>query len=232
MSQRIGPAPESPPRRRVRRGSQEDADQLRQDLLRATLELFAEGGPQALTTRAIAARVGVSQMTAYRYFADKAELVGGVWQQVGLELAERLHQALSGVQGGRARYRLAIANYLSYWEERPDAFALLFGFTEARPAPEAAPAWQQVPDALLSLQRQLTEDLARDIGGDLSRVPMASAVRTSMQLGYLLGTLTRAAYPWPDRQALREAYLEATAVAVEHCLLGGTSPRPAMRRRS
>jgi AcrR family transcriptional regulator len=232
MSKKTPPAPTSPPplRRRVRRGNQEDAEQLRQDLLRATLELFAEGGPQALTTRAIAARVGVSQMTAYRYFANKAELVEGVWHQIGLELVTQIRQALQGVEGGRARHRVATAAALNFWEDRPDAFALLFGFTDAGPARRAPPQELQAPDELLALQRELTEDLARDIGGDLARVPMAIAIRTAMQLGYLLDVLTRVRHSRPELSALRSAYIEAVAVATENCLLGGEESKKAPRR--
>ena len=75
--------PRKPPARtRVRRGHEGDAERLRAELIDATLALFAEGGLDAVSVRAVAARVGVSPMTTYRYFANKAELLGGLWLMV------------------------------------------------------------------------------------------------------------------------------------------------------
>ena len=68
----------APARARVRRGSEADADKLRDELLAAALALFMEGGVESVTMRALATKVGVSAMTPYRYFEDKNHLLRGI----------------------------------------------------------------------------------------------------------------------------------------------------------
>jgi len=55
---------------------------VRDELLAAALRLFSNGGLQAVSMRAAAAAVGVSAMTPYRYFAQKADRLSGVWEFV------------------------------------------------------------------------------------------------------------------------------------------------------
>src|SRR5258706_4489038 len=67
---------------RVRRGNADDHERMRQRCLAAAESLFANGGVEAVTMRAVAAKVGVPPMAPYRYFYDKAELLSGLWQSV------------------------------------------------------------------------------------------------------------------------------------------------------
>ena len=62
-------------RQRIR-PTQARAVQMRRDLLDATLHLLATSGSESLTTTAIAERAHVSSGTFYRYFNDKAEILG------------------------------------------------------------------------------------------------------------------------------------------------------------
>ena len=112
-------------RPRVRRGNQADADRLRADLIAAAMQLYAESGLAAVSVRAVAARVGVSPMTTYRYFADKAELLGGLWGSVFDDLHDQALLALSTVNGARERHRVFVATIVRYWETHPDHFCLV-----------------------------------------------------------------------------------------------------------
>jgi AcrR family transcriptional regulator len=92
---------------RARRG---DGDARREQILREAMECFAESGFKGTTTRALAARCGITEAALYRYFASKEalydaiidekmsapELVGAV-----VPAAERGDDA--GVFGGLAR---------------------------------------------------------------------------------------------------------------------------------
>src|SRR5262245_10058941 len=90
-------------RPRVRRGNAQDADRLRQDLLAAAMGLFAAEGVEGLSMRAIAHQVGVSPMTPYRYFEDKAALLRGMWQFSLSALHEKLASAVAAKRSGRER---------------------------------------------------------------------------------------------------------------------------------
>src|SRR5688500_16694219 len=77
-----------PPRRPAKRAYHHG--DLRRALLDAALPLVRDGGPEALTLRAVARAAGVSQTAPYRHFADRAALVAAVAD----EGFERLHARL------------------------------------------------------------------------------------------------------------------------------------------
>jgi AcrR family transcriptional regulator len=54
----------------------------REDLIGAAMELVAEGGPEAATVRAIAARAGVTPGLIRHYFQSKEELTNAAYRQV------------------------------------------------------------------------------------------------------------------------------------------------------
>ena len=55
--------------------SQADVADFRDRLCEAAERLFAEHGPEAVTMRQLAAELGVSPMTPYRYFRDKDDIL-------------------------------------------------------------------------------------------------------------------------------------------------------------
>ncbi len=217
-----------PARKRVRRGNQQDAEQLRQELMQAAVELVAEQGAHALTVRAVAQRVGVSAMTPYRYFADKTELLEGVWREAMGAMGEQVGKALADARGGREKQRASIDAFLRYWEEHADYYCLLFGFDRVgqqhqthAPVPDSA-----LYNRLLELQHTITQEFAAELGAGPEHIKLASEVRLAMELGYLHGTLIVTRYPWSHGPVLRASYIEQTVVAVEHCLLHGPAAVP------
>ena len=64
---------------------------LRCALLEAALDIIAEHGPQQLTIREVARKVGVSHTAPYRHFANKDDLILAVVKQ-GFELMQQTMQ--------------------------------------------------------------------------------------------------------------------------------------------
>jgi TetR/AcrR family transcriptional regulator, regulator of mycofactocin system len=65
----------------------------RQDVARAALELFARQGYDETTVDEIAAAVGVSRRTFFRYYESKPDVVWGEFDAELVRLAERLEEA-------------------------------------------------------------------------------------------------------------------------------------------
>jgi AcrR family transcriptional regulator len=66
---------------------------LRNALIRAGLELLAEGGAAALDLRKVARKAGVSHAAPYRHFADKQALIAAINEEGYYRLVERMRAA-------------------------------------------------------------------------------------------------------------------------------------------
>ena len=214
----------APARRRVRRGSVEDAQQLREELLAAAMGLFAGGGLDAVTMRAVAEQVGVSVMTPYRYFADKAELLRGLWQSVLRAACDEMRDAVEAQRGGRARQRAMIEAFVGYWEANPDHYRLVYQTDKVtQSTPKAGLTEVPVYGELLQLVQGVTVDVAHEIGAGTAHVKLAGDIRFAMMLGYLQAALVNRRYPWSDAALLRRTYIDQVMNAVERVLLTGAA---------
>lgn len=92
-----------PVRRLYRRESEENR---RASLISATQELVAEGGPEAATVRAIAARAGVTPGLIRHYFQSKDELTRAAYRSLMDGMTAKGSDALEGV-GAAPEERLA-----------------------------------------------------------------------------------------------------------------------------
>lgn len=92
-----------PARRIYRRESEENR---RSALISATQELVAEGGPEAATVRAIAARAGVTPGLIRHYFQTKDELTRAAYRALMDGMTAKGSDALEGV-GAQSEERLA-----------------------------------------------------------------------------------------------------------------------------
>ncbi len=79
--------------------SDEQCEAMRERILDAARELLVTEGPEAITTRAIAGRVGVSHMTLYTYFDNHAAILTALKQRQRARFQSRLdgllHRAAS-----------------------------------------------------------------------------------------------------------------------------------------
>src|ERR1700744_2830749 len=82
--------------------SDTDVADFRDRLCEAAERLFAERGPDAVTMRQLAAELGVSPMTPYRYFEDKDDILAAVRTNGFNRFAEALELARSSHVGARA----------------------------------------------------------------------------------------------------------------------------------
>jgi AcrR family transcriptional regulator len=110
--------------------SDTDVADFRERLCEAAERLFAERGPDAVTMRQLAAELGVSPMTPYRYFEDKDDILAAVRANGFTRFAEALEAARNSATGAKARGTAVGKAYVTFALENPHAYKLMFDFNQ------------------------------------------------------------------------------------------------------
>ncbi len=110
--------------------SDTDVADFRERLCEAAERLFAERGPDAVTMRQLAAELGVSPMTPYRYFEDKDDILAAVRANGFTRFAEALETARASATGAHARGTAVGQAYMTFALENPHAYKLMFDFNQ------------------------------------------------------------------------------------------------------
>lgn len=112
--------------RRVRKGNTQDAQDLRKTLVDAAHELFEEGGLEAITVRNLAQRAKVACMTPYKYFANKAEILLHLKNDVLRDVLCHISGSIEDFASAEQRMEGLIASYLRYWVGNPQHYKLMY----------------------------------------------------------------------------------------------------------
>jgi AcrR family transcriptional regulator len=101
---------------------------LRRDLVAATLEIISQRGPDQLTLRVVAERLGVTAAATYRHFASKEELLAAVAAE-GFTMLLDDSRALMATAGRDplARYETMAVAYLQFAIAHPEHFRIMYG---------------------------------------------------------------------------------------------------------
>ncbi|HVV83047.1 MAG TPA: TetR/AcrR family transcriptional regulator [Kofleriaceae bacterium] len=121
----------------------------------AATRLFAAQGYDAVTMRAVAAELGVSAMTPYRYFDGKEALFAGVRAEAFRRFADRLEAALATPGAPLARLRRLKEAYVAFAVAEPDAYRIMFEL--ARPNPDDRELAAQSARAFATLHRSVAD---------------------------------------------------------------------------
>lgn len=100
---------------------------LREDLVRAALELIKEKGPGGFTFADAARWAGVSPAAPYRHYRDRDELLADVAKRGFQLFAERLREAWGdGTPNTGEAFRRLGAAYLHFARSEPSYYAAMF----------------------------------------------------------------------------------------------------------
>ena len=97
----------------------------RDAICEAALELFAEQGVEATTTREIAERAGAAEGTLYRHFQSKDDLVRWLFETSAEQFRDTLIATARGTTAPRDRLRALVRGVFAFADEHPSAFAYL-----------------------------------------------------------------------------------------------------------
>lgn len=102
------------------------APSLRDTLVATGVEILESDGPAELTLREIARRAGVSHGAPRRHFPTHNGLLAAIAGCGMRDLYTRLTPILDSGRSARDRLIDAAIEYVSFAQERPDMFALMF----------------------------------------------------------------------------------------------------------
>jgi AcrR family transcriptional regulator len=113
----------------------EAVGEFRERLIDAAERLFAAHGLEAVTLRQLAAEIGVSPMTPYRYFADKNAILAAVRARAFARHAEALEAAYEASSDDPQGASEAVGRaYVDFAFAHPEAYKLMFDITQPNEA--------------------------------------------------------------------------------------------------
>ena len=125
--------------------SDTDVADFRERLCEAAERLFAEKGPDAVTMRQLAAELGVSPMTPYRYFEDKDDILAAVRANAFNRFADALEAARESAADARTRGHAVGEAYVTFALAHPHSYKLMFDLNQ--------PHVEKYPDLVAAGQR-------------------------------------------------------------------------------
>ena len=170
-------------RRRKPRVPYHHGDLRRALLVEAARTIRAEG-IEAVTLRAVGARLGVSRTALYRHFADKSALLAAVAREGFQRFRQDLTEAWTDAGGGRAGFTAMGRAYVHFALANSSHYRVMFGdfrdlsTRDPELAADASAAFQVLVDALITLQSDSlirpdeTRQLARFIWATMHGIAM------------------------------------------------------------
>jgi len=110
--------------------TQSDVADFRERLCDVATRMFDARGPEGFTMRELAAELGVSAMTPYRYFKDKEDILAAVRARAFNRFAESLEAAFQSDGKAADRARAVYEAYVAFAFGEPAAYKLMFDLTQ------------------------------------------------------------------------------------------------------
>ena len=133
----------------------EEVAAFRADVCRVAEVLFARHGVEGVTMRQIAAELGCSSTTAYRYFQSKDDILTAVRVSAFNRFCEVIEDATRSSPDPRESARNVGQAYLGFALGSPDAYRMMFDLGQA-----AATGNAEVAEALARARRTMVGYLA------------------------------------------------------------------------
>jgi AcrR family transcriptional regulator len=102
------------------------ADERREAILAAALDVFARRGYHAASIDEIAQAAGISKALIYEHFPSKRDLHASLLEAEVQVIFARLVESAATPEPGEIRLRQGVDAFLGWVEERRDAFRMLF----------------------------------------------------------------------------------------------------------
>lgn len=117
-----------------------DLGAFRVRVCEAASELLAERGNDGFSMRELAAHLGVSAMTAYRYFDSKADIIAAVRASAFDALAEAIESVFEQPNSVTEQLVVACRAYVEFARESPIRYRTMFDISQGQESRSAASA--------------------------------------------------------------------------------------------
>jgi TetR/AcrR family transcriptional regulator len=158
-------------------------DQRQREIVGAVLALARERGPEAITTQAIADRMGVTQGAVFRHFPDKQAIWLAVFAWVRESLGAVLATAIDEADSPLARIERAFLAHVAFIAANPGVPRVMFhemqypGDSAVRAEVRAMVTSYRQRLTLLFRQAKAAGELPRDLDATLAPVSFIGAVQ-------------------------------------------------------
>lgn len=190
----------------------------REEILAAALKLFSEYGMQTVTTRQIAAAVGISQPSLYAFFPNKQALEAEVCTRAFEELTARITDGLEALKRGNTDICKLGRIYVDFGLANPDAYRLAFMVEKPEMVSTVESGDDPVLKAGLKAFNLLREAVGLTVGTGLPPQElelMAQSLWAALH-GLVSLLLARPNFPWRKQNRLIEYHI-ARACAQPVC---------------
>ena len=99
--------------------SDEQRNQIREDLVKSGREQFQQYGPERTRVKDITEPVGIAKPTFYQFFDSKGELYLEIFTRVSKELGDELQSEISAIEDTREAVKRLFTKYVEFIEENP-----------------------------------------------------------------------------------------------------------------
>jgi AcrR family transcriptional regulator len=182
---------------------------LRQEILSAALDVFANEGYHQLSMRRLAQKIEYSPTTIYLHFKDKAELFECVCEQTFAQLSDIFSQIVRAAADPLDAFQQSCRAYVDFGLQHPDQYTVAFLLDSGqRLAPEEVlQRFPKAMEAFYQLRSGVADCMAS--GKFVEADPeLVSQVVWAALHGITALLIVKPSFPWCDKDTLIDLMIQ------------------------
>ena len=185
---------------------------LRQEILSAALDVFANEGYHQLSMRKLAEKIEYSPTTIYLHFKDKAELFECVCEQTFSQLCDVLSKIVVSTADPLEAFEKSCRAYVDFGLQHPDQYTVAFLLDSGQRSTPLAPdeVLQKYPkamEAFYQLRGGVAECMAKGRFAEGDPDVMSQVVWAALH-GLTALLIVKPSFPWCDRNTLIDVSIQ------------------------